>query len=87
MAKSYLPGRVSMTPAERAREIAQRLNMCCKHSKITRCFECSIKTIAAALVEFGEAEYKRGFGEGAVMAAKQASITFRHSPRGSGGGR
>lgn len=48
-----------MTPRDgvTARELAKDLNMCCRHSPTTRCFECSLRLISEALKAAREEAY------------------------------
>lgn len=51
-------------PQEIARGIAEsllrKLDTECGHECVDHCFECGVKEIAAALVEYGATEYQRG---------------------------
>ncbi len=51
---------------EEAENLARELNRCCKHSRTTRCFQCSMKLIATAL----RSARNRGLEEAANLASQ-----------------
>ncbi len=57
---------------EEAKNLAKELNMCCKHSRKTRCFQCSMKLIATAL----RSARNRGLEE----AVEEVQNVFNHQP-------